>query len=371
MENIKTQIQKAIIILNEIVAFIDAKDNFHNLQSSKIFLLNTGQTSDQYKKKEELTLTYNGTKLGKRVDGRWEMKLKTNGKYKSIYGNTQKECISNYKKAKKELSNENIINNKLLFGEWVETWLKNYKTKDIRNTEIMLRMHILPILKDNVLADLKQIDLINVIKQIESSRTAIYVYQILKQIISTAFINELIPKDISISLKKPDYEKQNGRALTYEEQEKFIHDIKGDSLEKYYLFVLYSGTRKSEAYNLLWEDIDFNNETILIRGTKTKGSYRTIPLFKKIKELLEPIKKDNGRVFPTRNSTYITKHIKDFGNFRLHDLRHTFTTNAIEKGVPMKVVQEWLGHSNYSTTADIYTHIRNNANKEFSKLLDN
>ncbi len=42
---------------------------------------------------------------------------------------------------------------------------------------------------------------------------------------------------------------------------------------------------------------------------------------------------------------------------RLHDLRHSCASNLLASGVPMKEIQEWLGHSNYSTTADVYSHL--------------
>ena len=42
---------------------------------------------------------------------------------------------------------------------------------------------------------------------------------------------------------------------------------------------------------------------------------------------------------------------------RFHDLRHSCASLLLANGVPMKQVQEWLGHSTFSTTADIYAHL--------------
>ena len=47
----------------------------------------------------------------------------------------------------------------------------------------------------------------------------------------------------------------------------------------------------------------------------------------------------------------IEKHV------RVHELRHTAASLAFLKGIPGKVVQEMLGHSHYSTTMDIYSHV--------------
>ena len=42
---------------------------------------------------------------------------------------------------------------------------------------------------------------------------------------------------------------------------------------------------------------------------------------------------------------------------RFHDLRHSCASLLLKEGVPMKQIQEWLGHSDISTTANIYAHL--------------
>ena len=44
-------------------------------------------------------------------------------------------------------------------------------------------------------------------------------------------------------------------------------------------------------------------------------------------------------------------------HIRFHDLRHSCASLMLANGVPMKQIQEWLGHSTFSTTADIYAHL--------------
>ena len=46
---------------------------------------------------------------------------------------------------------------------------------------------------------------------------------------------------------------------------------------------------------------------------------------------------------------------------RFHDLRHSCASLLLAKGIPMKAIQEWLGHSNFSTTANIYAHLDSNS----------
>lgn len=58
------------------------------------------------------------------------------------------------------------------------------------------------------------------------------------------------------------------------------------------------------------------------------------------------------------NPDYVTKtfHKICIGH-KLHDLRHTFATRAMECGISIPVVSKWLGHSNINTTARVYTHV--------------
>ena len=60
---------------------------------------------------------------------------------------------------------------------------------------------------------------------------------------------------------------------------------------------------------------------------------------------------------------YVTRHFKfilrhnGLKNIRFHDLRHSCASILLAHNVPMKMIQDWLGHSDMSTTADIYSHI--------------
>lgn len=74
---------------------------------------------------------------------------------------------------------------------------------------------------------------------------------------------------------------------------------------------------------------------------------------------------------------YITDHFRlllknnNLRHIRFHDLRHSCASLLLSKGVPMKAIQEWLGHSTYSTTANFYTHLENNYKTESANALSN
>ena len=56
-------------------------------------------------------------------------------------------------------------------------------------------------------------------------------------------------------------------------------------------------------------------------------------------------------------------------HIRFHDLRHSCASLLLAKGIPMKAIQEWLGHSTYSTTANLYTHLESNTKNVSANVL--
>lgn len=72
---------------------------------------------------------------------------------------------------------------------------------------------------------------------------------------------------------------------------------------------------------------------------------------------------------------YVTDHfrllLKNNGlrHIRFHDLRHSCASLLLAKNVPMKAIQEWLGHSTYSTTANLYTHLESNTKNISANVL--
>jgi integrase len=162
-----------------------------------------------------------------------------------------------------------------------------------------------------------------------------------------------------------------------------------------WLFLSTTGCRRGEAVGLTWAALDLENRRCSIRqtitaidhhlhtagGTKTDSSRnigldaRTVAALRTWRTrqaeerlLLGPGYEDHDLVFchpdgrpyhPERFSREFDRMVAYQGapRIRLHDLRHTWATLALQAGVPLKVVSVRLGHATTAVTADVYSHV--------------
>jgi len=133
-------------------------------------------------------------------------------------------------------------------------------------------------------------------------------------------------------------------------------------------FLAYSGTRLAEATALRWSQVDLAKKQILVAGTKTESSYRTVPIIQPLADLLGEIRGRRGDE-PADATVLAIRECK--GALRTacsalktkklvhHDLRHFFATRCIESGVDIPTVSRWLGHSDGGALAmRTYGHLR-------------
>jgi integrase len=132
-----------------------------------------------------------------------------------------------------------------------------------------------------------------------------------------------------------------------------------------FLFLCYTGMRLGEARRVQWKDV--KSDHIIIKGTKSKTSHRILPLWSELNRLVEAIKKyrntkESGEYIIKRRR--IDKALKiacdasHIQYLRHHDLRHYFATKAIQSGVDIPTVSQWLGHSDGGALAmKVYTNL--------------
>ena len=191
--------------------------------------------------------------------------------------------------------------------------------------------------------------------------------------------------------------------------------FEGDPMEIVVHIAAYYGLRRGEIIGLRWDAIDFQNKTITIQKKvveiidddgverlyvenrlKTNSTRRTLPLIPHIKEMLiakkksdDYFKKSFGSSYDNEfdgficrrpdgtliTPSYVTVHfgyiVKTRGlkHLRFHDLRHSCASLLLANDIPMKAIQEWLGHSNFSITANLYSHLEYNAKITSAKTI--
>ena len=204
-----------------------------------------------------------------------------------------------------------------------------------------------------------------------------------------------IPNNPCQFVKLPACERYEARFYTKSQIDLLLEKAKDEPLYPLIRLTALYGLRRSEALGLCWDCVDFEAETITIRRTvskvtnvvakdKTKNtsSRRSFPMTNDVKTLLlelrEQQRKDkaffgntyqdgqyvfrwnDGRLFsPDYVTDKFSKILKknDLPHIRFHELRHSAASNLLNMGFTLKDVQDWLGHSDIKTTANIYGHL--------------
>ena len=249
-----------------------------------------------------------------------------------------------------------------------------------------------------------------------SANSVIHHHAIIRKALDYAYKMDIIPNNPADKVQRPKKEQYIGSFYNENELNELFEKSKDDPLNLMIRIASYYGLRRSEVLGLKWSAFDFTNNTITIKHkvieaivddkrtlllkdkTKNKSSYRSLPLIQEIKEaLLEHKKKIENNKKVCGNSymkeykdyifvdsvgkifrpEYITDHFslllknQNLRHIRFHDLRHSCASLLLAKNVPMKAIQEWLGHSTYSTTANLYTHLESNTKNVSANVLAN
>ena len=262
--------------------------------------------------------------------------------------------------------------------DWLDEWYSVYKAPLLKESglvqlRVCINKHIKQNFENKKLHEYTALEIQTCLNKIVSTRMRKYTYDTLGAAFRKAFNLDLVSENVMLKVDNIKHKRRTGRALTVEEQERFVRLIEKNRYGLLYLFYLGTGCRKSEALSIRWSDIDFSGKRIHVRGSKTENADRYIPLFPEVERLIASLDKSSEFLFPITENTIKCnfKRLKrQHGlSFRIHDLRHTFATRCLEAGISINTVQLWLGHSKASTTADIYTHVQSAFEKEEIKKL--
>ena len=304
-----------------------------------------------------------------------------------------------------------VMNGDILFADYMEQWLDIIKSSvavpTFASYSTTVKRIVAPYFREKevTLKNLTAKDIQEFyMKELQrvSASSVIHYHANIHKALKYAVKIDLIDVNPADKVERPKKDRYVGSFYDADEVNALFDAAKGTKLELPILFGAFYGLRRSEAIGLKWDAIDFEQNTITIRHTvtscdidgkrilvasdttKTKSSMRTLPLVSFMRERLLALKDEQEENRRLCGRSYIKDYIgyvcvNEIGDLikphyvtesfpkllkanglrhiRFHDLRHSCASLLLANGVPMKQIQEWLGHSDFSTTANIYAHL--------------
>lgn len=302
-------------------------------------------------------------------------------------------------------------------GQYLAHWLETAVQPSVRpktyvSYEQVCRVHLIPALGRHKLSKLNAQHVASYMsdKQAAGASGAAVNYHrsVLRIALNQAMRWDLVGRNVAALTQPRSHEAKQALPLSAKEADAFLTATRGERLEALYSVALSLGLRQGEALGLCWQDVDLDDGTLSVRyqlqvlkgvsklvEPKTRKSRRTLPIpdvvLQSIKEhrraqLAERLlagsrwggagqpaadpraeREPWDLVFCSTIGTpldpsNVTKHYKQMlakaklDERRYHDLRHSCTSFLAARGVAQRVVMEILGHSQLSTTSQIYTH---------------
>ena len=284
------------------------------------------------------------------------------------------------------------------FEEIVVLWQADKKQYVKRSTyyaySLMIQNHLLPAFSQvgDVTEEFVQEFVLSKLNQGLSQKSVKDMLIVLKMILRFASKHGYMPHH-DIDVKFPTLcQRHELEVLTRSNQRRILDYVRSNfTFMNLGIYIcLCAGLRIGELCALVWDDIDVDSGVIRISKTiqriyvvdgpdrhtelsidapKSRNSIREIPIPKDLLRMLKPLKRIvNGSFFvltnlpqPTEPRTYRNYYkrlMKQLGmpDLKFHGLRHSFATRCIESRCDYKTVSVLLGHSNISTTLNLYVH---------------
>jgi integrase len=244
-----------------------------------------------------------------------------------------------------------------------------------------------------------------------SDSTVRLIYTVCRAMLDIAVRDGLVRRNVAAAVKRrPTIKRSEAHYLNADEVGRLLEVAKGDRLQPLIVLMLGTGLRRGEALALHWSDVDLAGGHVRVRWTlarvdrqlvfdepKTERSRRCVSLPSPVVEVLrrhkaslaaEQLAAPAWRPWPDHDDLVFPTHIgtptdprnalrafdgiaqrAELQGVHLHTLRHSAASALIASGAHLKVVQELLGHSSYSITADVYAHVAVEQQREAAERL--
>jgi integrase len=290
---------------------------------------------------------------------------------------------------------------------WLDTYIKtNRKHSYYRSTEQILRCHLVPFFGNQDLRSIDQ-EQVALYKAAKIDGTASVVGKRTKTVLMAKTVNNHIGVISILFEKAVDWgycernpvtgvgllrlPPQEFKFWDREQSDAFLGALLETEPEYFPLFLcaLRTGMRQGELFALRWDDLDFVKRQLRVVWNWTHGKLdspkggrgRSIPMSAELGHVLHEHRHLRGPlVFCREGGGYLSgdvvKHpfnraTRKAGveRIRFHDMRHSFASQLVMAGVPLKAVQEYLGHADLSMTMR-YAHLSPTAKQDFIACLD-
>ena len=317
------------------------------------------------------------------------------------------------------------VKDKMLFGDYLIKWIEiakpNLQTSTYAGYKGKIK-NIAPYFNERgiTLQNMKPTDIQAyyawLMENGKTIQACTHAHVIIRRALEIAYRTDLIPVNPAAKVEKPKSPKYEAKYYDLKQLRTLFEYLKGDKYELMYKMTAFYGLRRSELCGMKWNSIDFDKNTITLNSSvvqtcvnnklvlikkdimKNASSKRTMPLIPEIKEALLKLKEQQDKnkayfkngynqqyldyvwvddIGKLVNPNTVTCHFKSFlaqhglPKIRFHELRHSCASLLIACGISMKEIQEWLGHSAISTTADIYSHLNYSSKLNVANTLTN
>lgn len=289
-----------------------------------------------------------------------------------------------------------------LAQRWRDAHFPGLSAQTTSTYELLLRLHILPVIGKTRLRDFKplHIEVIKsgVIKKGRSAKLALNVHRVVAMILRQAVRWQLLSGSPADMVEPPRAKKFLPHTPTPEELGRLLAALDQTPYGPVARLASLTGARQGELLALAWRDVDWQGQTLLIKGTKTVGSVRIVDLAGLAMDLLREHRQaerekrlmlgpaancgsDDAPIFTNlvgkpmdagglKRSWRRVVAKAGVGPVRFHDLRHASATYQLRAGVPVQMVSQRLGHTRTSTTTDIYAHVLPGMGRHAAEVLE-
>ena len=348
----------------------------------------------------------------KRTDGRWAATIDLGyetGKRKrrTFYSKTRQGAVRKLATAQRAvdgglpLPSETATLSAFLRG-WLDGSVRpKLRPRTVQSYQMIVERHLVPALGRTRLTRLTPDALEAYMNgKLEDGLTPLTIRNhlaVLRSALNQALKRGLVQRNVSTLVTPPRDRKQEVQPLSPAEARALLDAVKGDRLEALYGIALSLGLRQGEALGLAWEDLDLESETLSVRHTlqrydrayhldepKSLKSRRTLALPRplveglrdhKTRQIEERLRAGPGwegnqwnLIFTTTagkplSSAVVTHRFQEIllaaglPRQKFHHLRHAAASFMVVQGVAMRVAMEVLGHSDIAVTANIYSHV--------------